>query len=127
MSRECKETVAIGILAIPDGSNGAVLVRCIHKDPELWPDPLTFDPYHHTVEMKAARHPMAFLPSGSGPRNCTGVRFAMLEMTLALAHVIRPFRLLPSQKTQDPLPTVVRTTIMNPLDGVWVKLEPRVQ
>ena len=126
MSRECKETVTIGNLTIPEGSTVDVPVWSIHRDPELWPDPLTFDPYRHTAEMKAARHSMAFLPFGSGPRNCIGGRFAMLEMKLALARVIRQFRLLPSQKTQDPLPTVVRTTIMNPLDGVWVKLEPRV-
>nr|QST15053.1 CYP361B1 protein [Diaphanosoma celebensis] len=127
VSRECKETVTIDDLTIPEGSTVDVPVWCIHRDPELWPDPLTFDPYRHSNEMKADRHPMAFLPFGSGPRNCIGARFAMLEMKMALARLLRQFRVLPCSQTQDPLPTVVRTTIMNPLDGVWVKLEPRVQ
>ena len=81
--------------------------------------------FRHLPEEKSKRHPLAFLPFGVGPRNCIGSRFAMLEMKITLAQLIRQYKINPSQKTQDPLPTVIRTTIMNPNEGVWIQLESR--
>lgn len=49
----------------------------------------------------------------------------MLEMKITLAQLVRNFLIKPSEKNRVPLPTVVRTTIMNPKDGVWIKLEKR--
>ncbi len=49
----------------------------------------------------------------------------MLEMKITLAQLIRQFIIKPSKKNRVPLPTIVRTTIMNPIDGVWIKLEKR--
>jgi len=68
---------------------------------------------------------MTFLPFGTGPRNCIGGRFALLEMKMALAKVLRQFVAKTCDKTVEPLPTIVRTTIMNPRDGVFVQLEAR--
>lgn len=79
----------------------------------------------HSPDEKAKRHPLSFLPFGAGPRNCVGVRFAMLEMKIVVAELIRRYVIKPSDKNGDELATVVRTTIMNPVNGVWVKLESR--
>ena len=49
----------------------------------------------------------------------------MLEMKITLAQLIRHYKIKPSLKTRDPLPTVIRTTIMNPIEGVWIEIESR--
>ncbi|XP_046460277.1 cytochrome P450 3A24-like [Daphnia pulex] len=125
VSRECKETTTINGITIPVDCAIDVPVWSIHRDPELWEEPLTFDPLRHLPEEKTKRHPLAFLPFGAGPRNCIGARFAMLEMKCTIANLVRHFTIKTSEKNPVPLPTVVRTTIMNPSNGVWIKLVKR--
>lgn len=42
-------------------------------------------------EEKKSRHPMSFLAFGTGPRNCLGIRFAMMEIKLTLGTIIQNF------------------------------------
>ena len=57
----------------------------------------------------------AYLPFGQGPRGCIGMRFALLEIKLAIANIVRNFTLFPSDKTTEPLE-------LDPVSGVaWVK------
>ena len=52
-----------------------------------------FCPLRFTAEEKAKRHPCAYLPFGLGPRNCVGMRFALMEAKMALIEIVRNFKI----------------------------------
>ncbi|QSQ25346.1 cytochrome P450 [Pyxidicoccus parkwayensis] len=93
----------------------------IHRQPDLWPDPERFDPDRFTPERAAGRPRLAYLPFGAGQRLCIGTHFAMMEMVLLLAQVLRRYRLrrVPGTKEeQEPL------VALRPRGGVPMYLEP---
>lgn len=74
---------------VPAGSLVALGLYALHHDPQLWPDPMAFDPDRFSPENVAARDRWQFLPFLGGSRPCIGEHFARLETTLALATVVR--------------------------------------
>jgi len=103
----------------------AINVIGIHMDPKYYPNPETFNPDNFSKEAKAARHPYTFLAFGQGPRGCIGMRFALLEIKIALAAIIRRFKLVRSDKTQEPLQIDVTSQLAYVKGGLWVKAEER--
>ncbi|CAF1118828.1 unnamed protein product [Rotaria sordida] len=74
-----------GFGAIPTGTLITVDMFNLHFNPNLW-GPL--DPYEfHPERFATKRHPMAWIPFGAGPRNCVGMRFALLEMKMQLMYL----------------------------------------
>jgi len=61
--------------------------------------PLSAD-FSFSPEEKAKRNPVLFLPFGYGPRNCIGQRFAIMEIKITLAEVLRKFEFFPCDKTE---------------------------
>ena len=56
--------------------------------------------HRFTAEEKAKRHPCAYLPFGLGPRNCIGMRFALMEAKMALIEIVRNFKILRLPETK---------------------------
>ncbi|XP_034239116.1 cytochrome P450 6a2-like [Thrips palmi] len=89
--RKCNATATVGGVVVEEGVAVTIMSATMHRDPALFPDPERFDPDRHTAEARDQRHPYAFIPFGEGPRMCVAERFAMLELKLALATLLRDF------------------------------------
>ena len=65
-----------------------------------------------------------YMPFSAGPRNCIGKNFALLEMKVVLANIIRKFDFVnPNSGVKDP-PRMGAFTV-RPLDGGPVKIYSR--
>ena len=96
-------------------------VRSVHYDQELWgpEDPYMFVPERHETK----RHPLAYLPFGAGPRQCIGMRFALIEMKILLIRLLREYSILPGEHLEERFDLRERATL-GP-DAVWIKLIKR--
>jgi cytochrome P450 len=71
------------------GTLCTVGVYAMHRDPDLWEEPLRFEPDRFSAEKAAGRDRWQYFPFSAGQRSCIGDHFAMLEATLALATIVR--------------------------------------
>jgi cytochrome P450 len=107
---------------IPAGALVGVLSHVIHRHPGVWESPERFDPERFSPERSAGRHKQAWLPFGTGQRQCIGKELALMEGQLILARLAQRFRMtaLPGHVAQVHLGTTLRTR-----NGVWVRLSSR--
>jgi cytochrome P450 len=73
----------------------AFSLYAVHQDPALYPEPGRFDPDRWLPENREGMPREAFVPFGSGSRQCIGDAFARAEMTITLATVLSRWRLRP--------------------------------
>ena len=93
MFRETREDVAVGGYRIPEGTFVTVPQFHVHRDERWWDDPGTFDPdrWAGVEDVPGDRPDYSYFPFGGGPRHCIGMRFALLELQLALATFAKRF------------------------------------
>ncbi len=68
-----------------------MLVYGIHRNPRLWEAPNEFRPDRFSPEEVKNIKNGSYLPFGAGPRYCIGQAFAMMEMKLAIAEIVKRF------------------------------------
>lgn len=127
VERECVKDYKINGMefVIPKGMLVQIPSLAFMKDEANFPDPEKFDPENFSPEQKAVRSPYAYLAFGQGPRNCIGMRFALLQMKIALTHVLYNYKVIPCAKTVEKLVPDPLSRTGQPIGGVWVKLEKR--
>lgn len=92
IGRRLHEDMSLNAYTVPKGTIVFVYIYMLHRDPDVFPNPQRFDPDRFLQENLAGRHPFAFVPFSAGPRNCIGQRFAMSELKVVLAYLLRYFR-----------------------------------
>ena len=107
IGRRASEAVSLAGHELRRGDAAVMSQWVVHRDPELWPEPLRFDPLRFEPARSAARHRFAYFPFGGGPRVCIGDGFAWLAGTLLLATIAQRWRfdLAPGHRVV-PLPRV---------------------
>uniref|UniRef100_A0A3P9KLC9 Thromboxane-A synthase n=1 Tax=Oryzias latipes TaxID=8090 RepID=A0A3P9KLC9_ORYLA len=123
-AREVEEDCVVNGVRLPKGATLEIPAGFLHYDPEYWSEPEKFIPERFTPEAKASRHPFVYLPFGSGPRNCVGMRLAQLEIKMALAHLFRRFSVVACSETKVPLELKSSSTL-GPKNGIFVKITKR--
>ncbi|MGF1464872.1 MAG: cytochrome P450 [Sandaracinaceae bacterium] len=93
VGRRLQRPLRLGGLDLPRGVVAVPNVYLTHHNPRVWPDPDRFDPERF---LGTRVSPYAFLPFGGGIRRCIGMAFALYEMRVVLATILRRVRLAPA-------------------------------
>ncbi|KAM9350433.1 cytochrome P450 3A40-like [Symphorus nematophorus] len=124
LERVSKTSVEVNGVTIPKGVVVMIPVYTLQRDPTLWPEPEVFKPERFSKENKDNIDPYAFLPFGAGPRNCIGMRFALLMMKLALVEILQNFSFVTCKETEIPM-VLGNDGFTTPKNPIKLKLEPR--
>ncbi|WP_353866564.1 cytochrome P450 [Svornostia abyssi] len=112
--RTLRDTEISGV-KVPAGIAVHYCSWATHHLPELYPDPLAFEPDRFLPERVKALPKGAYVPFGGGSRMCLGKRFGQYELRALAAVLLRRFELEP-----DPadVPRITTTPTLGPRGGL---------
>lgn len=122
VGREALEDIELGGFHLPRGTTVLMPQWTVQRDPRYFDQPLEFRPERWTDDFRRDLPKFAYFPFGGGPRICIGTTFAMIEMTLLLAHIAQHWSL-----TLEPGVTVTPQPLftLQPDNGVPMLLRRR--
>ena len=119
LGRQTLEPLAIGNYDLPTGASIIFSPYLIHRHPGYWSQPEAFRPERFMSPESGTPHKYAYLPFGGGPRLCIGHHFAMLEMQVILAELLRSFSL---SMPQPALPGFEYSLTLRPSHSLYLQL-----
>ncbi|MEO0636627.1 MAG: cytochrome P450 [Pseudomonadota bacterium] len=120
--RQAKAPGRIGALEVSQGEGFLSWPFVLHRHETLWEAPDAFRPERFLPENRNKIDRFAYLPFGAGPRICVGMRFALQEAIIALAHLARDLDWHYAGQT-PPMP-VMRVTL-RPDNGMPMRVKRR--
>ncbi len=113
--REAMADDVVSGFNIPRGTLVAVCPWSLHRNPRYWDNPEGFDPDRFLPAAVERRPRCAYLPFATGPRQCIGNAFALMEGQIVLATVAREWRL---SLVPGGAPVVDPKVTLRPRDGL---------
>jgi cytochrome P450 len=107
---------------VPKGTMISVATLLIHRLPELWSDPLAFDPERYAPDREEHKgHSHGYIPFGGGVHTCIGMHFAGHMAKAIMTDLLLRHRLvsLPGQRVE-----IQTVPIPKPRGGLPLLLEP---
>ncbi|XP_067687365.1 cytochrome P450 4B1-like [Haliotis asinina] len=122
VSRQLSQPLVINGVEVPKGVEVDINIYQLHRNPNVWPNPLEFDTGRFSLDTAADRDPYCFVPFSAGPRNCIGQNFATYEIKVMLCQVVRRFHIqVDPEKPVVPFPEVV----LRAENGLYLKFSNR--
>ncbi len=109
---------------IPMNAIMFISIAAMQRDPRYWERPHDFYPEHFSPEAEKERPKLAYMPFGAGPRMCIGNHFALMEMQLLLALLVREFDFETVEgHPVEPEPLIT----LKPKYGILMRVRPAVK
>uniref|UniRef100_A0A182P0A2 Uncharacterized protein n=1 Tax=Anopheles epiroticus TaxID=199890 RepID=A0A182P0A2_9DIPT len=128
--REC--TKPFTIPATENGDRASISLKvsdklylsiwAMHRNGDYFPQPERFDPERFVG--KDTQHTNTFIPFGIG-RGCVGQEFVKQIVKVTLVALVQRFKLLPGERTPEPLKLIQSGSSLEARDGFWIRLERR--
>lgn len=120
VARQLQRPMHVGGYDLPPGYLVAPAIYLAHRRPSVFPEPQRFDPERF---LRSRPSPSEWFPFGGGHRRCIGAAFAMYEMKMILASLLKRTSMqLPPGYVARP---IRRGVILTPCKGVPVTLRER--
>ncbi|XP_077559277.1 cytochrome P450 3A14-like [Haemaphysalis longicornis] len=119
VTRRAKEDFQYNGIAFKAGTCFMVSQYHVQRDPRYWSDASEFNPDRFSGAHDAI---MRHMPFGVGPRNCVGMRLALMKIRYTVARLLLKYRLElgPSQKGTMELSQYAK--VSTPAWGPWIVL-----
>ena len=121
ISKMLNKPLTIDGYTIPANTSLDISVNLIHKNLKHWPEPNTFDPTRFNDENIVKHHPYAYMPFSAGPRNCIGQNFAMTELKIITAKLVKNFQV--SLQDGYEMDAIVKV-VLSPSDNLPLIFKP---
>jgi cytochrome P450 len=119
--RECQ----IGDLRVPADTMVCIPSNFIHRLPDWWKDPDTFDPSRFSEEVSEQRkHSFMWVPFGGGAHKCIGMHFARMLFLLTFRELLQTHRIEFAKDDYYPA-KLQHFPFTRPLDNLPLRLVPR--
>eukprot|EP00112_Aurelia_sp_Birch-Aquarium-sp1_P023103 Seg6750.2 transcript_id=Seg6750.2/GoldUCD/mRNA.D3Y31 product="Cytochrome P450 3A5" protein_id=Seg6750.2/GoldUCD/D3Y31 len=124
-ARNCLESCTINGVNFKKGVAVLIPIYSLHHDAAYFPEPEAFKPERFLPENKESINQFAYMPFGMGPRNCIGMRLALMEVKLVLVRILQQYRLVRCPETPALPLTLVQRTTLCPKEPVMIQAKKR--
>lgn len=121
IDRVALEEIDLGGQILQPGKRVLTSFYTLHRHPDYYPEPHAFKPERWADGISSKTRSYQYLPFSNGARSCMGSRFAMMEMTVAIARLCHHFNFSVSIENIE----FEKMGFLRPVTPFHMTLEPR--
>lgn len=107
---------------IPKNAFIIISIYDLHRNPNVYSCPDTFDPERHMSDDSLNEGSFSFIPFGKGIRTCIGFRYAMMVIKITVLYIMRNFYV---ESYPEDLTIISNAIFLETEEAIKIKLKPR--
>ncbi|KAL1443610.1 hypothetical protein MTO96_045929, partial [Rhipicephalus appendiculatus] len=122
VTRQAKENFVYNGIKFRAGTNFMAAQYQILTDSRYFSNPMEFNPDRYSPGNDASFTKAAHIPFGVGPRNCVGMRLALLKIRYTVARMVQKYRLELGPSQKGTMEMGQYAMVSTPARGPWIVL-----